>query len=206
MKKYDSILKRVEEFEYKMGVTYAKVDGKLFKGLSIFNLLAVIYLVGVNALATVAFLFTKANSAKGITVVSNQQLIFILLFTLMEIVSVVFLFKKLKITGAVLGIIPIPYLTYIFIRLCEGYESGFFGVNIVFYYRHLPSLAIITLCCVIMFIIALRQRIITKRTYNRIFTNIYTNYSNEKKKDGLEVSDDEWEEFITNYDPRQFNQ
>jgi len=204
MEKYESIIKRIEKYEHKMGICYPKIDGKLFKTFNIFNLLGVIYLVGINLIALLSFILVKKNTNDGTFFVSNQTMVLIALSTVAEIVSVVLLFNKNKIIGSALGLAPIPYLTFIFIKLCEGYESGLFGVKVIFYYRHLPSFLIITVCCVGMLIIALSQRIKTEKTYNRLLTNIYKNYTDAQRNENKEVSDEEWEEFITNYDPRQF--
>ena len=39
MKKYEGVLKRVREIEFKRGITYAKTDGKLYKGSKVLFIL-----------------------------------------------------------------------------------------------------------------------------------------------------------------------
>ncbi len=202
MKKYESILKRVEQVEFKLGVSYAKTDGKLYKTMWIFNLLAVIYLTLINTLVILSSVMNVSAGNKA--VFSNQTLILIALLTIIEIVGVVFTKKSLKIIGSGLALIPIPYFLFVFIKSCYGYGQGLFNIKTIFYTRHLPSIVIITIASAIMLFIALRHRIRTNKSYKRIITNLYDNYKNEHKSEGLDISDEEWEEFIVNYSPKKF--
>ncbi|MCQ2455601.1 MAG: hypothetical protein MJ090_05640 [Clostridia bacterium] len=200
MKKYENILKRVEEVEYKLGISYAKTNGKLYKGMWILNLLAVIYLAIINAVVILSAVMNMRAGNKPIF--STQTLILIGLFTITEIAGAVFTKKNLKIIGSALGIVSVPYLFFIFYKLCYGFGQGLFNLKTIFYIRHLPSLALIFLASAVMLFISLRERIRTNRDYKRILTNIYDNYKREKTNNGLQVSDEEWEEFITNYSPK----
>lgn len=200
MKKYESILKRVEQVEYKLGISYAKTSGKLYKYMWIINLIAVVYLCLVNILV---ILSTALNMiAGGNRVFSIQTIILIGISTVLEIVAVCFEKSRLKITGGILSIIPIPYLMYVFIKSCYSYGEGFLNLKSIFYTRHLPSLALITVASAIMLFISAREKIKTNSSYKRILTNLYDNYKNERARDNLEVSDEDWEEFITNYSPK----
>ncbi len=199
MKKYDSILKRVEQIEYKLGINYAKTKGKLYSSMRVINLLGVIYLFGINFLFCVSALM---NSANGNQIVSNQTVILISIATLLEITGVIFSFTDLKIVGGILGILPLPYLTFVFAKLCEGYTSGWFGYTLNFYVRHLSSYVFILIASGFMLFIALRQKIKTNREYKRIINNIYVNYKNQFIPKDSEVSDEDWEQFIEDYDPR----
>ncbi len=199
MKKYDSILKRVEEVECKLGVSYAKTNGKLYKICRFFNLLGVIYLFCINLLFILGALLMKSN---GNPIATDQTVILIAVFTALEVLGQVFTFTKLNIIGNALNLAALSYLIFISVKLCEGYTSGFFGLTLIFYIRHLPSFIIILLFSTWMLVISLRQRIKTNRQYKRIISNLYVNYNNAHKSDNLEVSDEEWEEFISNYDPK----
>ncbi len=201
MKKYESVLKRVEQMEYKLGISYQKVDGRLYKVQRIINLIAVVYLFGINLLFILSALL---NAANGNRIVNNQTLWLIAGGTAIEILSVVFSFTKFKIVGGVCGLLPLPYFVFIFAKLCEGYTSGWFGYTLNFYTRHLSSYVIILLASAIMLFIALRQRIRVNRDYKRILNNIYENYRNEAVNTGKEPTDEEWKEFIENYSPRTF--
>ena len=48
MKKYESIMKRVRRVEEKYGINYAKVGGKLFKGVTVVAAIAWIYMFLMN--------------------------------------------------------------------------------------------------------------------------------------------------------------
>ena len=50
MEKYKNIKEKVKQIEYKLGVSYAKTDGKIYKWLWGLELLCVIYLFGLNSL------------------------------------------------------------------------------------------------------------------------------------------------------------
>lgn len=202
MKKYESILKRVEQVEYKLGVSYAKTDGKLYKTMWIIDLLGVIYLCLVNILLILSTVLNASAGNKGFF--SNQTLVLIAVSTVLEIVSIIFSKKNLKIIGGILGLIPVPYLIYVFYKACYSFGQGLFNLKTIFYTRHLPSIVLITVALCIMLFVALRQRIRVDRSYKRILSNLYENYKNEHKGETLDVSDEEWEEFIKTYTPRNF--
>ena len=202
MKKYESILKRVEQVEYKLGISYAKTNGKLYKTMWVLNLLGVIYLALINSLVILSSVMNVNAGNKA--VFSNQTLILIAALTVLQIVGVVFTKNSLEITGGILNLIPIPYFMFVFIESCYGYGQGLFNLKTIFYTRHLPSVVLITIASAIMLFIALRQRIRTNKSYKRIITNLYDNYKNEHKSEGLDISDNEWEEFIVNYSPKNF--
>ena len=201
MEKYENILRRVEQVNYKLGISYEKTNGKLYSRMRIINLLGVIYLFCINSIFSISSILVAKHN--GIKVVTYVELGFIIGCTVVEIVSVFLSFKKLKITGAVLGLAPLAYFTVIFIRLCiDDSGLGIFGLKKIFFIRHFPSLLLILVASGIMLFIAVRERYRTSRDYKRIVENIYKEYKSESDKKGTEISESDWKKFIKNYSPK----
>ncbi len=200
MKKYESILKRVEEVQYKLGISYAKTSGKLYKTSWWLCLLGVVYLFLVNTLVILSSLLNKANGQN--VSFSNQTLLLLGLSVIFAVVGIILSKNTFHIIGSALCILPVPYLVYIFIKACYSYGQGLFNILTIFYTRHLPSLVLITVFGLIMLFVAVREKIKVNRAYKRIITNLYINYKNGNADGISEITNEEWEDFIKNYSPK----
>lgn len=199
MKKYDSILKRVAKAEEKLGVSYAKTDGKLYKTLRIFNTVFIGYLLAINLITFLSFFMQKHYS--GVEYVSAKSLILLYILTALELLGLILNFCKFPIISNAISILPLPVFTKYFADLCES-PSGILGYISEFYVRHFISYVLILIFSGIMLFIAIRQRVKTNRLYKKISNNLYENYKNG---DGemLDVSDGDWENFLDSYNPYQ---
>ena len=114
MKKYDSVLKRVEAYEKKCEITYAKTNGKLFAYLRVLLTLSVIYMFCINMLTCLS-LFTKAAALGKYNVMSKSSLT---TMTVVVIISVLFMiltyFKNdwIKLVGNVCLLVCNVYLIF----------------------------------------------------------------------------------------------
>lgn len=203
MKKYDNILKRVEQVEYKLGISYAKTKGKLYKTMWRIDLIGVIYLFIINALVVTSTLMNKAVGAGNNVKFNNLSIILICGFTLLPIVGLILSNLHFEIIGSALNIAAVPYFCYIYIKTCiSSTGEGLFGLIKLFYIRHLPSMVIILITAFIMLFIAVREKIKVNRMYKRIIENLYKNYADKKKSENEEVSDEEWKDFVKHYSPK----
>lgn len=194
MKRNENALKRVSLYEEKYGIRYAKTSGKLYKALAVINLIAVTYLFLTNAAFIIGEVLMRINKFNDYNV-NNETLIILSLLTAIEIAAAIFQFIKFKLAASIVSVLPIPYFLILFYKLSEGYESGAFGINSVFYIRHLPELVIIFTASVFMLFIALRQEIRVRKTYNSIIKNMYDKFN----KDTDSFTDEDWENYIDNY-------
>lgn len=207
MKKYDSIVKRVQVYEDKYCAEYQKSDGPLFRFLRKSYVIVCIYAVIVNILAAVSAKEKMDNWKEvGTTeiIFENHQFVLIWICTATIIISAILLFTRIKMVASIVGIVTLPFMLYVFMGPSTDEVNGFLGYMSEFYYRHLVPDAILMLFILWMFILVLRERIITNRRYRKIEENIYENYKEKFDKNDFVVTDEMWEEFIKNYDPRAF--
>lgn len=198
MKKYDNILKRVNQIENKLGISYAKTDGKLYKSSRIFNAISVIYLLLVNLITFLSFSIQKQHVGK--VFLSTKELTLLYILTGLEFLALVLSFTKFSIVSNTMSIAPLPVFTYYFANLCS-HPDGLFGYLFDFYIKYLSSYVLILIFSGIMLFIAIRERIKVNGLYKKIALNLYKNYKNDLDFETLSVSDEDWEEFIANYNP-----
>ena len=199
MEKYKNIKEKVKQIEYKLGVSYAKTDGKIYKWLWGLELLCVIYLFGLNSLTLLSAYLRQVHV--------NQRyfttLTFILLIagTLLEIGGIILNKVGFHIIGNILNIIPLPYFVCVFAPMLT-HPDGFMGYRSEFYFRYFISYVLILLFSLIMIFIALRQRLKTRKLYNRVLDNIYEEYKKKNTSDDFSTSEEDWDNYIRNFDPR----
>lgn len=202
MKKYDSILKRVEAYEKKCEITYAKIDGKLFTYLRVLLTLSVIYMFCINMLTSVS-LFTKATALGKYNVMDKQSLIAMTVIILLSAVFMILTYFKndwIKLVGSVSLLACNVYLIFPLYNISND-GLGFFRLSPVFYWGHLVPFVLILIFALWMTVIILRQKYMVNFRYNTIINNLYQAYKNDPTTNYLTLSEEEWNEFIENYDP-----
>ena len=202
MKKYVSVLKRVEAYEKKCEITYAKTNGKLFAYLRVLLTLSVIYMFCINMLTCLS-LFTKAAALGKYNVMSKSSLT---TMTVVVIISVLFMiltyFKNdwIKLIGNVCLLVCNVYLIFPLYSISND-GLGFFRLAPVFYWGHLIPFVLILIFTIWIIAIILRQKYMVNIRYNIIINNLYQVYKNDNSTEFSSVSEEEWNEFIENYDP-----
>lgn len=202
MKKYDNILKRVEAYEKKCEITYAKTDGKLFFYLKIFLTISFLYMFFINIMTSLS-LFLRAASLEKYTIMPKQQLI---TFTVITCLSVFFLiltyFKNNWIKLVATACLLASNIYFIFpLYSISNNGLGFFKLISDFYWRHFAPFALILILTVWMIIIIIRQEYRINFRYNTIVNNLYQAYKNDPNANFSALSEEEWNEFLKNYDP-----
>lgn len=202
MKKYDSILKRVEAYEKKCEITYAKADGKLFTYLRVLLTLSVVYMFCINMLTSVS-LFAKATALGKYNVMDKQSLIAMTVIILLSAVFMILTYFKndwVKLVGSVSLLACNVYLIFPLYNISND-GLGFFRLSPVFYWGHLVPFVLILIFALWMAVIILRQKYMVNFRYNTIINNLYQAYKNDHTTNYLTLSEEEWNEFIENYDP-----
>ena len=206
MKKYESIVKRVQIYEDKCCAEYQKSNGPLFKFLRKAYVLISVYAVCINLLFITVTKWNMSNWREDNTDIYVEEYQYVLLgiCTFVLIVSAVLIFTRLKAIGCITGIISLPFMLHVFVAPCTDKLEGFLGYKAHFYYENLIPDVVLMILLIWMLVLVLRERILTNYRYRKIEENIYQNYREQFNKDEFVVTDEMWEEYIKNYDPRAY--
>ena len=79
-------------------------------------------------------------------------------------------------------------------------DLGFMGFTASFFWRHFAPLAWLGILMTATTVIAVRARIKTEKQYKKVTENLYKLYQST----GGDISDDQWEEFLKEYDPTDY--
>jgi ABC-type multidrug transport system fused ATPase/permease subunit len=192
MKMNETILKQVKKSEEKYNIRYAKKDGALFSGLRITFFFAF-------AFAAVFALFVALQpwANEGVKYESNATIPTIYLFLIAGVLGALFNAFKISL-GALVCTLPTGFFAVVeFAKLLPD-PNGIFFLNLKFYWAHLIPILVLVVCAVIMVVIEFRAKHILKRGYEKISKRIYEEYASHAEN----LSEEEWEEFLKNYDPR----
>ena len=73
---------------------------------------------------------------------------------------------------------------------------GFLGYKFSFYWRHSVPALVLCLMLIWLIAIAVRERVKTEKQYKKIVENLYNTYH----KGDDEITEEQWEEFLQNYE------
>ena len=197
MKQYPGVLKRVEEIEYKCGIKYAKVDGKLYKTLNVFYVISFIWTLLMNSLylAGVIMINSGRDTMKDVL----EPIITVTVCTVALIFGLVFKKLKLNIASLVTTLVSAVILNVLFGRLLQDF-LGFAGFKISFYWRHLGPLVLLSVMIIWMTVIALREKYKKNKLYSKVENDIYNSFHNSAS----EMTEEQWNEFMENYDHDEY--
>ncbi len=212
MKKHESIMRMVEKAEQKAGIVYARPNGALFKGIRTCYTLAYLYelfwsitFVG-GALfmhyASQQHIIAPVNYETDKSIININVFITVCICTALIIVGWIFLYSKLKTVGCIVSIPTLCVQLFSF----RFYMGGAEGVRSQFYWMHLVPIVIMLLLLIWMLIIIFRAIYYTNTQYKRIVSNLYDKYHEKIVDSRSGISDEEWEEFLENYDPHGYQQ
>ena len=197
MKMQESILRRVRMIEEKNGIKYAKTDGRLYKTLRVFYIIVFAYTMVINLLyiAGMAFVHGGTDAFKDIA----NSFISVCICTGLMIAGFVLSFFRFKLAAGIISVVSEIFLIPVFgAELSDS--LGFMGFKISFYWRHLAPLAILIILMTATTVIAVRAKVKTEKQYKKVTDNLYKLY----KESGADLSDEQWEEFLANYDPTDY--
>ncbi len=198
MKKYESILKKAEQYEKKQGITYATANSPAFKNTRLCLYLVYLYKLVMNLIyiSGVLFMFYEAGREFDSFTFTG-----ICLFTALMIVGRFFVYMNktvLKTAGLCVMLSSLVAQLVAFAPIMRG--SG--GIRPAFYYMHLVPAAIMAMLIVILLVIIFRAWYIRNSSYKKIVANLYEAYRSLNSNQSPETLDeDAWEEFLKTYDP-----
>lgn len=197
MKMQESVLRRVRMVEEKNGIKYAKTDGKLYKTLRVLYTLAFIYTVGINLLFISGMLLVYGGTDKMGGILNS--LISVCVCTVLIIAGYVLSFFRFKLAAGIISIISEIVLIPVFGAVMRD-SLGVFGFAVSFYWRHLIPLIVLIILMTATTLIAVRARLKTEKLYKKVTDNLYEIYQSR----GKELTDEDWEEFLRNFDPTDY--
>ncbi len=229
MKMYDGVLQRVRQIEEKNGIYYAKTDGALYKTVSVFLIIALIYTLGINLLCvagsalkisslysgTVATIDGKsyneveyweyqgldAKEMEANILNGNRALMLNAgICAVLLILGFVFNRVRLYIAGGIITVSASVYSIFYFMHNLTD-SGGVVGLSAKFYWRHLIPLLIIIIAITWLTVLAVRAKVKLGRQYKKVTENLFNMY-NVELKSGEFLSDEQWDEFLKVYDPK----
>lgn len=200
MKKYYGVLLRVREIEQKNGITYAKPDGRLYKVIKFLYSAAGVYTFVINLFFILGLLLVYSGTDNMTKV--QASIITASACTAVMIVGYVLNCLRLYLAGGITSVVPTVLLIPFFGNILQD-DFGFFGFKASFYWRHFIPLVLMIIFMVWLTVIAVRADIKTDRQYKRVTENLYNMYSISDDMHS-ELTDEQWEEFLTNYNPADY--
>jgi len=202
MKKYDGVIKRVREIEWKYGIAYPRPDEKPYK---LANFFYVIFFLWANVMNVMHLLSIWVKSGEsdavwadfgnGTTFIGVCAVALIIAMTLRRFKNIYCHIGSFVITlAASVGLL----LTY-----APWFEdlTGFLGYKLDFYIRHVVPIVLMVILLGVLVYIYVNAELKTAKTYKKVVEGLYEKYGADK--DGIAaLNDSEWEEFVKNYDPR----
>ncbi len=193
MKKNTNILEYVEKYKYKYGISYAVDGGKLVKHLSVITGIIWVYSFFILVLSILSFGLNFGAGALNYNDFSNVFITTIVYAVVMIIAAALFVCKQ-KIIGLSLAIITQPFIVL-------TYESiSVYGLGYIasFYWKFLIPAILFILFSAFLLIVLIRAVIKTNRIYNMLVDGLYKQYGT---RNGEKLTDSEWNEFLSNYNP-----
>ena len=191
MKMNETILAQVKRSEEKYNIRYAKKDGSLYGGFRVAYLVSYIYAAVFAAFVILGIWFNDEISTNLNTVYTIGA------FLVLGLLGAVFNGFRIPL-GTALCSIPVSVWTVICFGKLLIDPAGLLGLNGKFYWAHLLPILVMCVSAAAMLIIDLRARYILKKGYEKISERLYAEYSAHAEN----LSEEEWEQFLNNYDPR----
>ena len=197
MKMQESVLRRVRAVEEKNGIKYAKTDGKLYKTLRVFYIIIFAYTMVINLLyiSGMALVYGGTEDFKNVV----NSLIAVCVCTALIIAGFVLSFFRFKTAAGIISIASEIFLIPVFGTELRD-SLGLMGFKTSFYRRLLIPLAVHIVIVAATTVIAVRAKFKTEKLYKRVTDNLYKLYQQNEN----DVSDEQWEEFLRNYDPDDY--
>ena len=195
----ENVLKRVRMLEEKKGIRYAKTNGRLYTCLKVLYIIAYAAVMAMNLMYLAGMMLVNYGTDRFAGVADS--VITVAICTALLTAGFVLSFFRFKITAGIMNVVPALILIPVFALLLED-SLGFFGRKAAFYIRHFIPLVLLVIFIAWMVIIAVRERVKTRRQYTAVMENLYRIY-NENSDDDV-IDDEEWDKFVDSYDPTNY--
>ena len=190
----ENILNRVKEREQKLGVYYAKKDGKGYKICKWLYILAFAFTMVINALYIIGILLIKSELPSNSTMSMNGFITVSILTAVMLFVFILSKFNANPIVAGVFGGLNVILSVCFTIVYAQLLGNTYVNLPAKFYLLHLLPLSIVAVCSVVMAVIVINSHLKTKKAYEQVLEIVFREYNalpDENKP--------EWEDFINSY-------
>lgn len=209
MKKNENILLRLHTKEARAGITRTDVDCVLGKICKLVYIISFIYAVAIKFLYSLST-YMQAKSVvdrigfENLSALQKSQcneaknsIILVAVMTLLLIAGLVTLIKRLYIPTLILNTLPCVLLSIHFAERMSGTIEQF-GIFTTYSYYHLIPLTLLFVSALIYCIIGLIFTASENKAYTAFVDQLYEQYSDKFEN----LSDEEWEAFLDEYDPK----
>ena len=198
MKKNANILECVEKYKYKYGISYAIDGGRLVSTLSVISYFVWIYTIFMTALFIISTSFMLSVGSADFNYIANSFSTICIGAAVMIAGAVLYLCKQ-KILGAAATIVAQPVMVMAYFHITRN-SAGI--LNMSFYWRHAVPAVILFGLSLWIVIVLIRAKIKTNKLYDMLVEGLYKQYG---KNDGETLTETEWDEFLTQYNPHKPN-
>ncbi len=195
MKRNANILEYVEKYKYKYGIKYAEEGGALVKHLSVYTGIVWVYSFFILVLSILSFALNFAAGKLDYSYLSNIFITTIVCAVIMVVAAAFFVCKQ-KIIGLIIGIIVQPFIVLTY-KPISVYGAGYLPS---FYWKFLVPAMVFIILAAFLFIVLIRAKVKTNKIYDMLVEGLYKQYGTH---DGEKLTDSEWNDFLTNYNPHK---
>lgn len=198
MKRNANILEYVKKYKYKYGISNVSENTRIMNVLTAFIALSWCYAF---FMAVVFILGTSLQIKHGLVDFSyfKNSFISIVTGTTLMIIAAVMFFCKKKIVAFAVSIISQPVIVMAFAHLLKDPIGD---LKWSFYWRHAIPAMVLVVFAAIELIFLINGIIKDNKLYDMLVEGLYKQYGTS---DGEKLTDDEWNEFLTNYNPKIMN-
>lgn len=196
MKIIDNVYQKAVNSLKKHNVDYPKPNGMAYK---VFKLLYLLFAV-LTALMTFFFvigMFLVYSSNKEFISKFTPSAVFFLVSTAVFVVGIVLLLFKLDLIALVVDLISGSFACFGLIKHMTNVELSYSGLHEDWWWRHFLPFFFCIICLAVLAYIRTKARYVELRAYKNLVQTIY-----KQNKDAQEMSEDEFNLFLENYDPR----
>lgn len=193
MKKNKNILEYLEAYKEKNHLVYTDEKSKLYKYTGILFIVSCIY----SLIIMFALIFGWSYGLYRDYEFNKPNVPMLIVTSVIAVVMIssMLLFKfKLKNLASIAVIIA--QITFVFTYKATALDGLNYRAS--FYWAFIIPAALISLLALVLLGVSLYSKYRTNKLYTEIIFILYKQYG---KKDGVKLSDAEWEEFLDNYKP-----
>ncbi len=199
MKKYEGVLARVRELEYKRGIKYANTDSRIYKVFKVLYILMLIWTTATNLLFVLGHLLMYSSGTGLDTAELKNRIIGVSVCGVLLIAGAVLNRFRLYIVSAAVSLVSAVVLILQLGKISTD-DFGFLGFKPMFYFRHFIPAVLLLVFLGVLTLIAVRANIKTDRMYKKVTENLYNMYNVSDAAAGS-LTDEQWDEFLKNYNP-----
>ena len=211
LKKNPNILERLKIKEEKAGIRRLSVGSAWGKTCKVVYIISFVYAFFIKLIYMLSTYFQASYVIKNTgyeNLTSHQlsqyadvknSLLLVGIATTLLIASLVLLCKRIFVVALSINTaVTVTLCVHFAFRMSETLET--YGLASSYTYYHLVPLALLFVTGTVYCIIGIRNKVLEDKAYIAFVDRLYQNHSKEIEN----LTDEEWEEFLSNYDPRDY--